>query len=457
MTIQVQVLNKILQTKDFSIVTLNNLDASYFYEYKAEFEFIRSHIDLYGVVPDKLTFADNFPDFEFVDVQEPDSYLLLELDKARRVAIIANGFNAFKDAVEAGNIDAALDVASGTLTKYTERTVGMTCTDIISDGSRYEHYKERALGTGRQYYKTGFVELDKDLGGIDPDNENMVIAARTGIGKSWVLVKFAAALSSQGLAVGIYSGEMATDKIAYRIDTLLGGIDNRALNRGDPVILEQYRKYIESVKSGERKLGPIKVITPADINGPADTDALKAFIEREHIDVLLIDQYSLLEAAGGNKGRKAQWETVGDISKAIKNLQVMYQIPIISVAQMNRTKTDDGEQDTTQIGLSDRIPQDATVLIMLSRDKENESLTLNVVKARDGGEGKKYTYRVDLNTGTFTYIDEKPTAKAAKNLHDSYSIAPEDEQQASVDEHDETIARFEEAKRSFMEGLPWAN
>ena len=46
-----------------------------------------------------------------------------------------------------------------------------------------------------------------------------------------------------------------------------------------------------------------------------------------------------------------------NISKDIKNLQVMSRIPIISVSQMNRTKNDDGEQDTTQIGLSDRIGQ----------------------------------------------------------------------------------------------------
>ena len=48
----------------------------------------------------------------------------------------------------------------------------------------------------------------------------------------------------------------------------------------------------------------------------------------------------------------------------------MKRIPIVSVAQMNRTKSDDGEKDTTQIGLSDRIGQDATCVIMLDRERE---------------------------------------------------------------------------------------
>ena len=43
MTSQLQVLNKILQTKDYSFILLNSLDERYFYNYKAEFKFIKKH------------------------------------------------------------------------------------------------------------------------------------------------------------------------------------------------------------------------------------------------------------------------------------------------------------------------------------------------------------------------------------------------------------------------------
>jgi hypothetical protein len=97
----------------------------------------------------------------------------------------------------------------------------------------------------------------------------------------------------------------------------------------------------------------------------------------------------------------------------------MKQIPIISVAQMNRTKNEDKSQDSTQIGLSDRIPQDATVLLMLDKYVEMEEINgekvpkdksgafnvkINIVKSRDGGDNRILEYHWDFNTGHYTYI-----------------------------------------------------
>ena len=92
--------------------------------------------------------------------------------------------------------------------------------------------------------------------------------------------------------------------------------------------------------------------------------------------------------------------------------EILTGIPVISVSQMNRTKNEDKDgnevQDTTQIGLSDRIGQDATVILMLSRKgDEGDQFVLNVVKSRDGGDNKKLTYKADFNTGDFIYINEK--------------------------------------------------
>ena len=70
--IQLQFLNKLLQSGDFSIVILNNLDNSYFSDYKNEFDFIVSHYNEYGRVPDKETFLSEFNNFDFIIVNETD-------------------------------------------------------------------------------------------------------------------------------------------------------------------------------------------------------------------------------------------------------------------------------------------------------------------------------------------------------------------------------------------------
>ena len=329
--------------------------------------------------------------------------------------------------LENNETDAAVDY----FMKSTENLhVGsvMSCTNLLEDTSRYDRYLERTTNQSKFYISTGFPELDKIIGGIDRENEDFVISARPGQGKTQLLVKMACAASVQGLTVGIFEGEMSKDKIGYRIDTFLGHIKNSSMNRGDLYIQKEYERYIKSLAvSG---YGPIKIITQNDVAGDMTVDALRAFIEKEHLDILFIDQYSLLE---DKRHGKQEFERVGNIAKDIKSLQVEKHIPIISVSQMNRTKTE-GELDTSQISLSDKIPQYATILIMLEQKDQEETdpnnpklITLNITKSRDGGDHRKVQYGVNFNTGEWNYIpNEKDgiTSKAEiQSIKNSYAPA----------------------------------
>jgi len=413
MTAQFQLINKLLQTKDFSIVELNNLSDKFFFTYPNEFNYIVNHYKKYGTVPDRLTFADVFPDFDIMDINEPDSYLLEQLFNDYEESFLATTFNEVKKLVESGKSKEAFKMLEERVST-TRPNTAMTCVSIKEDTSRYDKYLDRVVNHNKYYIPTGFPELDALIGGIDTENENMVIAARTGIGKSWTLLKVAASGAQLGYNVGLYSGEMIFDKVAYRLDSLIGHISNRVITRGTDTSMQiPYKNYLDNINSYVP--GDIKILTPKDINGPATVSALRTFIEKYHLDMLLIDQYSLLE---DERGGKTVPEKVANISKDIKNLQVMKGIPIVSVSQLNRDKTDNGEQDTTQIGLSDRIGQDATSIIMLSRNLtyedeaktkvKDDKLILNVVKSRDGGSGK-IIYKANFDEGRFIPLnpDEK--------------------------------------------------
>ena len=427
MTSQFQIINKILQTKDYSFITLNNLTAEHFFNYKAEYEFIKAHYDAYHTVPDRLTFLNSFPDFVIQDVNEPDNYLIEQLYNDYNQSYLASRFNGIKKLLEADDTAGATKFFLESVEKLHIGSA-LQCTDIMSDTSRYDRYLDMIANQTKYFISTGFPELDKIITGIDRRNENMVIAARTGVGKSWLLLTIAAAASRQGLTVGIYSGEMSVDKVAYRVDTLIGNIDNRKISRGDLYYKDHYKSYLESLKCSG--FGAIKVLTPNDIAGPATVDALQAFVEKEHLDILFIDQYSLLEDT--SRARVAH-EKVANISKAVKNLQVLKQIPIISVSQMNRTKNEDKTQDTTQIALSDRIGQDATVILMLDKQdaedpnhKGAHKVSINIVKSRDGGDGRKLDYLWDFNTGIYKYIsnsdDGVTSEEDFQELEDSYNM-----------------------------------
>lgn len=430
MTSQLQVLNKVLQTKDFSLIELNNLTEDFFFNYKAEFNYIKNHYEKYQSVPDKLTFISIFPEFDIIEVTEPDNYLIEQLYKDYNSSFIASRFNQIKKLIEEDKTEEAVAYLVNSVDNLHQGSA-IQSHDLLNDISRYDRYLERVANHDKYYIRTGFPELDNIIGGIDRENENMVIAARTGIGKTWTLLIMAAAAVQQGLRVGIYSGEMSVDKVGYRIDTIIGGINNNIITRGiDTSVQMQYKNYLENLKKGiysKDGRGALKILTPNDIAGPATVAALRAFVDKEHLEILFIDQYSLLE---DTSRAQSGHERVANISKAVKNLQVMKRIPIVSVAQMNRTKNDDGEKDTTQIGLSDRIGQDATCVIMLDREREyldeqktqvkDDKLIMDITKSRDGGTGK-LVYKANFNTGKFLILNpNEPTDASRYEVKKSY-------------------------------------
>ena len=216
--------------------------------------------------------------------------------------------------------------------------------------------------------------------------------------------------AEQGLNVGLYSGEMSERKVGYRLDTLVGHIPNGSLIHGNISIQNEYKAYIDALPT--RFTGGIKVLTPAMINGPAGVNALRAFIEKEKIDILFIDQHSLLD---DDRKAKNPVERASNISRDLKNLQVMKRIPIIAVSQQNRSSTENGV-DTTHIAQSDRIAQDATIILFL--EKKDNVIKLDIVKSRDSENGKSLSYNVDFNTGNFIYIPDEKDALAGKTDED---------------------------------------
>ena len=399
--IQLQTLNKILQEKDASLITLNNLNSDHFSEYKNEFNFIKDHLDKYGRVPDMETFVNKFENFDVISVSEADSYLIEELNNDKMRRNLVEEYNRLRPLLATGSketVNEALMIIKN-IAETSSQAISLQCVDILSDTSRYDAYVERSQNYDKYFIKTGFPELDTVIGGWDVKEELATIVARTGMGISWFLLKTAAAAAEQGKTVGIYSGEMSANKVGYRLDTLIGNLSNGALIHGSASIKNEYKRFLDNIQNAVP--GKIYVLTPQMINGPAGVSALRAFVEKYNLDVLYVDQHSLLE---DDRKAKNPVEKAANISKDLKLLQVVKQIPIISVSQQNRSTVEGKEFDTTQLAQSDRIAQDSTVIIFIERNKD--LFKLHLVKSRDTENGKVLTYKVDLNTGRFTFIPE---------------------------------------------------
>lgn len=409
--IQLQVLNSILLNKDSSSFLMNNFTSDYFSDYPNEFNFIQNHLNQYGVIPDETTFLSKFPDFELFQVNEPVAYLVGELYDDYNTRFLANTFNKVRELLLQGKTEEAMAIytnASNDMVK----AINLETFDLLQDTSRYDDYVEKCNDFAKFYVKTGFKELDDLIGGWDRFEELATIAARPGIGKTWILIMCAKAALEQGLRVGLYSGEMSERKVGYRFDTLVSHISNSAITRGKDYIQNDYKKFIDSLPT--KFQGCFKILTPAMINGPAGVRSLRAFIEKEDLDILFIDQHSLLE-----DDRKARnpVEKAANISRDLKNLQVLKKIPIIAVSQQNRSNAENGA-GTENIAQTDRISQDSTIILFL--EQKDGVLSLNLAKARDSGNNKKLNYACDFDKGILQFMPDEENELDCTNLRNEY-------------------------------------
>lgn len=361
------------------------------------------------------TFLDRFPDFQVINVQEPTNYLLEELMRDKNKRFLAQNYSRVRQLIMDDKVEDALNI----LKKASDESssfVSLQAVDIIHDTSRYETYLDKINNYDKYFIKTGFPELDDIIYGWDVNEDLVTIVARNGLGKSWLLFKCAAEAAKQGKRVGLYSGEMSEDSVGYRIDSVIGHIANGSLLHGNGSIKNQYKNYLDNLSANVP--GSIYILTPKQINGMAGVSALRAFVEKYNLDVLFIDQHSLLD--DDRKGKGAT-EKAANISTDLKLLQTTKRIPIIAVCQQNRNKLEDDKNgkifDTTQVAVSDKIAQDSSIVIFIER--KDDLMKLHLTKSRQSGAGNILTYKVDLNLGTWQYIIDEKSEKSEEYIESS--------------------------------------
>ena len=416
--IQLQFLNYLLKTRDSSILLVNNLNEDFFSDYKNEYNFIINHLRQYGNIPDSITFLNQFPSFDIIEVSESPDFLIDKLYEDKNTRVLASIFNQIKKYLMDGDTDKAMELYTSS-TDIVLKAKHIDAVDILTNTDRYEAYLQRCENFDKFYVKTGFKELDEIIGGWDREEELATIVARSNQGKSWILFKCAVAAVEQGLNVGIYSGEMSERKVGYRIDTLISNISNSSITKGDREVQNEYKKHLDELPTKYK--GCLKVLTPNMIDGPAGVTSLRAFIEKEGLDILFIDQHSLLE---DDRHAKSPVEKASNISRDLKNLQVLKKVPIISVSQQNRNSTENGV-GLEHVAQSDRIAQDSTIVIFF--EQKDGIMTMHLIKSRDSVNMKDLKYSIDLNRGLFIYIPEEDNAIDGQGVEDLRKEFEEDE------------------------------
>ena len=396
--VSLQILNRVISTKDISIITDNNLTIDYFLEYEDEYSFIKEHFDNYKNVPDTETFINKFPDFELLEVNESDRYLV---DAIREEYLYSKSVPVIKKAAELLKSDSneASRYLQSELVNLTPNYI-TPYVDIIHSNSRVEMFEDKSNNKDKWFIPTGFEELDDIIYGWQCGEEFVVIFARTGIGKSWVLVKTVQHAWEIGKNVGYVSPEMSADKIGYRFDTLNNHFSNMALVRGDKskVSIDEYRQYNEKLAEHNNR---ILVSTPMDFNKQVTVGKLRTFVQANNLDMLAIDGITYMTDERYKRGDN-KTTSLTNISEDLMELSCELKIPILVVVQSNRGGTEKDTPDLEDIRDSDGIAHNATKVISLNQ--KEEALVMKIKKNRDGKVGDKLTYLWDIDLGEFTWM-----------------------------------------------------
>lgn len=232
---------------------------------------------------------------------------------------------------------------------------------------------------------SGIAVLDKYTSGFHR-GELTIIGARPAVGKSALGMHIALATAAQGYKVGICSREMTDVQYGTRILSSRADIEQGKIRTGDidPADWAQLSEALEY-------FSPLNV---SFVFTARDVEDLRMEVQKKvdsgELDMLLIDYLQLMQT---RRRFEKDYQRIGYVSKAIKDMTTDFNIPIIALAQVGRSSAGDMPSLAELRGSGD-IEQDADNVIFMHRpeDASDESIL-----SGDGGmldaleaEGKQY-------------------------------------------------------------------
>ena len=419
--VSLQIISKILATKDISILENNLLTEDYFVGYESEYNFIVNHNKEYGSIPDKATFLSKFPDVELVEVTESDRYLV---DTIREEYLYYKSVPVVQKVAELlkSDANAAAEYMIHAL-KDLQPNYRLGGVDIIADATeRYDQFIERKEHQDNWFFTCGFEELDDLIHGIQREEELFVIFARTNQGKSWVLEKMCTHVWQIGFNVGYISPEMGASSVGYRFDTLYKNFSNKGLMWGkDDVDEKEYSDYLNTLKTSKNSF---IVATPNDFDRKITVTKLKNWIQQYKLNLVAVDGITYMTDERFQRG-DTKTTQLTHISEDLMSLSMELKVPILIVVQANRggvaEDDSDGTPELETIRDSDGISHNASKVISIRQTKDG-ILKMEVKKQRFGAVGGKLNYQWDINEGNFTFVpsydDAEPRQRTERKVRE---------------------------------------
>ena len=237
---------------------------------------------------------------------------------------------------------------------------------------------------------TGFNEFDKLTAGLQ-GGDMVIIAGRPSMGKTTLALNIAenAAIGSK-IPTAIFSMEMPSQQLAFRMISSLGRVDQAHLRTGR-FPDEDWSRINTAVQLMSD--APIFIDDSAGLS-PTEIRARARRLHREHgLGLIVVDYLQLMHVPGNKENRATE---ISEISRSLKALAKELDLPVVALSQLNRgvEQRTDKRPVMSDLRESGALEQDADLIVFIYREEVYDRDTpkkgladISIAKQRNGPIG----------------------------------------------------------------------
>ena len=322
---------------------------------------------------------------------EAYGHIVEETSIRRRMLTAANDIAKLAYQQEA-SVESVMDEAEKAVFGVSERRTTRDLRPIREVLSEYYDRIDQLAGRDLESMgvPTGFVDLDRLLGGLQP-SDLLIVAGRPGSGKTAFILSAAKnAAQKYKKHVAVFSLEMSSEQLVQRIIAQETGIDSQRLRTGklDEDEWPLFTHAIEVLGDTIIFLDDTPALTPLQLR----TKCRRLHLEFQ-LDLILVDYLQLMSSGVRSENRVQE---VSYISRNLKVLARELNVPVLAAAQLSRAieQRTDKEPVLSDLRESGSLEQDADIVMFIHRPELYEKDTLKqnlaqikVAKHRNGPTG----------------------------------------------------------------------
>ena len=373
-----------------------------------------SEIKAYLITDDlKKSFKQVVTDFNDIDRKFNKDELLENTEKFIKEKAVYNTMLEVVDDCTKRDIDTAT-----ILSKFES-----ACNLSLTSNTGLEYFKDlqvhiNDLEAEDNYIPTGWEWLDRRLGGglLESGRALYVFAGQTNVGKSIFLGNIAVNIAAQGRNVVLITLEMPELTYAKRISSQISQIPINQLQLSTGDLRDKVTEF--KVSSPNSRL-IIKEFPPNTLTANQLSAFFKKLIRKGiNPDVIVLDYINLLHSPIGSNS----YERVKYATEQIRALSYVYECPIVSATQINRTGFDQIDPGMDTISESVGLAATADCIFSIWQEDEDRDLgriQLGIMKNRFGPNFGHQTMRINYSTLT---LEEDESSNETAASQDATSL-----------------------------------